>query len=35
MYGRQERFIQDFGGEFKRKRDHLENKGIDGRTVLM
>jgi len=34
MYGRQERCTQDFGGEFRRKRDHLENLGKDGRIVL-
>jgi len=34
MYGGQERCTQNFGGEFRRKRDHLENHGIDGRIVL-
>jgi hypothetical protein len=34
MYGRQEKCTQDFGGEFRRKRDHLENLVIDGRIVL-
>ena len=28
------RGVQDFGGEFRRKRDHLENQGIDGWIVL-
>jgi hypothetical protein len=34
IYGGQERCTLDFGGEFRRKRDHLENQGIDGRIVL-
>jgi len=29
-YGRQERFLDDFGGE----RDHLEGLGVDGRIIL-
>jgi hypothetical protein len=33
-YGRQERCIQDFGGGNLRKRDHLEDLGIDGRIIL-
>jgi len=28
------RGVQDFGGEFRRKRDHLENQGIDGWILL-
>jgi hypothetical protein len=34
MYGRQEKFIQDFGGGNLRERDHLEDPGIDGRIIL-
>jgi hypothetical protein len=34
MYGRQEMCSQDFGGEFRRKKDHLENQGVDGRILL-
>jgi hypothetical protein len=33
-YGRQERCIQDFGGEDLRERDHLEDLGVDGRITL-
>ena len=33
-YGGQKRCTQDFGGEFKRKRNNSENQGIDGRIVL-
>jgi hypothetical protein len=31
---RQEGCTQDFGGEFRRQRDHLENLVKDGRIVL-
>jgi hypothetical protein len=34
MRRRKEGYTQDFGGEFRRKRDHLENHGIDGRVIL-
>jgi hypothetical protein len=32
--GREKRCTQDFGGEFRRKKDHLENQGVEGRIVL-
>jgi len=31
-YGREERCIQDFGGDL-RKRNHLQEPGVDGRTL--
>jgi len=34
MYEGQEMCTQDFGEEFRRKRHHLENQGIDGWIVL-
>jgi len=34
MYRGQERCKQDFGGEFRRTRDHLENQGVVGRIIL-
>ena len=34
MCGGQERCTQDFGGEFGRKRNHLENQGVDRRILL-
>jgi len=33
-YGGEERFIQGFGGETLRERDHLEDPGVDGRIIL-
>jgi hypothetical protein len=29
-YGGEERYIQGFGGKNLRKRDHLEDPGVDG-----
>jgi hypothetical protein len=34
MCGRQERCIQGFGGGDLKKREHLENLGIDGSMIL-
>ena len=34
MYGGEERCMQSFWWENLRKRDHLEDPGIDGRIVL-
>jgi hypothetical protein len=33
MYGVQYRCIQRYGGENLRKRDHFEERGVDGRIV--
>ena len=33
-YGGEERRIQGFGGGNLRKRDHLEDPGVDGRIIL-
>ena len=32
-YGREERFMQGFGGGYLRERDHLEDPGLDGRKI--
>jgi len=34
MFGGQERCTPDFGGVFRRMRDHLENEGVVGRIEL-
>ena len=34
MYGEEERYIQRFGGENVREREHLEEVAIDGRIIL-
>jgi len=34
MYGGEERCMQGFGGGYLRKRDHLEDQGVDGRIIL-
>jgi hypothetical protein len=34
MYGGKERCIQDFGGGYLSKGDHLGDPGIDGRIIL-
>jgi hypothetical protein len=31
MHGREEKRVQGFGGKAQRKKDHLEDQGIDGR----
>jgi hypothetical protein len=33
-YGRGDRCVQGFGGGDLRKRDYLENLGVDGRIIL-
>ena len=33
-YGREEKRIQRFGGGNMREIDHLEEPGVDGRTIL-
>ena len=35
IYGGKERCIQDLGGGNLRGRDHLEDPGLDGRTILL
>jgi len=32
-YGRQKRCIQGFGGGYLRRRDHLEDLGVDGTKI--
>jgi hypothetical protein len=34
MNGRKERCIQGFGGGNLRKKDHLEDQGLDGRIIF-
>jgi len=34
MYGVEERCIQGFGAGNLRERDHLEDRGVDGRIIL-
>jgi hypothetical protein len=34
MYGEGKRRVQGFGGENLRERDHLIDRGVDGRIIL-
>jgi hypothetical protein len=33
MYGGEERYVQGFGGEHLREKDHLEGLGIGGNVI--